>query len=387
MRSLWIDDEDVTYPRLARDIDVDLAIVGGGLSGVGAAHAVADAGARVALLEERTLASGASGRNAGFVLAGPAQSYQEAVACMGPDAARDVWYFTLDNNRVMADLVDRYRLDCGYLRRGSMSLSASIEEWTDLRQAHAELAGAGIETCLVEAQQLPRPFDCMYTGGIYYPGNAEINPACFVRGVASRIADRVQIFECTKVRTIGAGKGWELETDQAVVHAGRLLLATNAWTSNLISAPIVPQRGQVVATERLGRVVVPFPMYGDHGFQYWRQTSDGQLIVGGWRNLDLEGEARNEEAVTPRIQQALDAMIEAIMPGAKIERRWAGIMGFTPDMVPMVGQIPGAEGLWIAAGFSGHGVSMAFSAGGRAALSALGQPAVIPHVFDPARWG
>lgn len=386
MRLFWIDHEDVTYPALERDIDVDLAIIGGGLTGVGAAHAAAETGARVALLEERTLASGASGRNAGFVLAGPAQSYEVAVKSMGPDAARDVWSFTLDNNRLMSDLVERYDIDCGYLRRGSMSLSASPEEWADLRQAHADLTAAGIQTCLVEAERLPRPFDRMYTGGIYYPGNAEMNPGRFVRGVARQIADRIEIFEGTKVLTMQAGQGWVLETAQATVRAQSVLLATNAWTPRFIPAPIVPQRGQVVATERLDRVLVPFPMYGDRGFQYWRQTPDGHVVVGGWRNLDLEGEARHEEAITARIQAALDAMVDAIAPGAKIERRWAGIMGFTPDSLPMVGRVPGEDGLWVAAGFSGHGVSMAFTAGGRSALGALGQPANVPGAFDPGRW-
>lgn len=388
MRLFWIDHEDVTYPSLQQDIDVDLAIIGGGLAGVGAAYAVADAGARVVLLEERTLASGASGRNAGFVLAGPAKSYEEAVVSMGADAARDVWSFTLENNRLMADLVDRYDIDCGYLRRGSMSLSASPEEWVDLHQTHVDLTAAGIQTCLVEADQLPQPFDRIYTGGIYYPGNAEINPGRFVRGVAAGIADRVQFFECTKVLSMQAGNTWTLGTGNATVRAENVLLATNAWTPQLVpAAPIVPVRGQVVATERLDRVVVPFPMYADRGYQYWRQTLDGHLIAGGWRNLDIENEARHEEATTPRIQDALDAMIETIAPGTIIERRWAGIMGFTPDIVPMVGPVSGMDALWLAAGFSGHGVSMAFTSGGRAALRTLGQPAAIPPAFDPARWG
>lgn len=387
MRLFWVDHEAVTYPPLDRDIEVDLAIVGGGLAGVGAAYAAADLGARVALLEERTLASGASGRNAGFVLAGPAKSYEEAVGAMGSDEARDVWSFTLENNRLMADLVDRYALDCGYLRRGSMSLSASAEEWTDLHQTRADLAAAGIETSLVEAHQLPRPFDRMYTGGIYYPGNAEINPGRFVRGVAARIADRVQFFECTKVLAIDPAGKWTLDTGNATVRADAVLLATNVWTSRLMPAvPIQPARGQVVATERIDRVVVPFPMYADRGYQYWRQTYDGYLVVGGWRNLDMENEARHEEVITPRIQQALDTMIEAIAPGSVVERRWAGIMGFTPDMLPMVGKVSDRPGLWIAAGFSGHGVSMAFTCGGRAALGALGRRAPLPRAFDPARW-
>jgi glycine/D-amino acid oxidase-like deaminating enzyme len=88
-----------------------------------------------------------------------------------------------------------------------------------------------------------------------------------------------------------------------------------------------------------------------------------------------------------RIQSALDEFCTAVAgPESVIEHRWAGIMGFTPDMLPLVGPVPGALDLYMAAGYSGHGVAMAFLCGRRVALLATGEQAQMPASFNPARW-
>ncbi len=387
MRLLWVDPEEQRFPELDRAIEVDVAVIGGGLSGIGAAHALAQTGAEVALLEGRTLGSGASGRNGGFCLAGPAMNFDQAVAAAGPDEARSIWEFTEVNNAAISDLVTRYEIDCGFLRRGSMSLSASEAEWGDLDRIQRDLEIAGINSCLVKREQLPRPFDRMYTGGLYYAGNAELNSGVFVRGVGAAIAGNVRIFERSPVMQLRRGSHWELETERATVLASKVVLATNAWTPRLLPAvPIQPTRGQVVATVPLDRAIVPFPMYADHGYQYWRQTADFRLVVGGWRNLAIRTEETPEEELNPQIQAALEGFVQDVVPGVGVERRWAGIMGFTPDMFPLVGAVPGMDGVFISAGFSGHGVSMAFTCGERVARRAIGQEVEIPAAFNPARF-
>ncbi|HEY8685289.1 MAG TPA: FAD-dependent oxidoreductase, partial [Chloroflexota bacterium] len=170
---LWIDPDDFHYPELQGTVEADVAIVGGGLCGAGAAYALRDADATVVLIEGRTLASGASGRNAGFVLAGPAMPFGQACELVGFEEACALWRLTVDNNRLMADLVDEYGIDCDYLRRGSMSLAVSDDEVQLLVATADRIAEAGFNACLVAAEDLPRPLDRMYAGGLYYPGNAE----------------------------------------------------------------------------------------------------------------------------------------------------------------------------------------------------------------------
>jgi glycine/D-amino acid oxidase-like deaminating enzyme len=251
------------------------------------------------------------------------------------------------------------------------------------------MTSAGIAACAVDRASLPQPFDRLYEGGVYYAGNGEIDPGAFLRELAGRLAGDVSIFERTRVCDLVE------EEDGAVrvrcaggsVLASAAVVATNAYTSALLpAAPIEPTRGQVAATGPLPRVVVPFPMYADRGFQYWRQTAQGQLVAGGWRNLDMAGEVGIEEALAPHVQSAVAAFIAQVSSGARVERQWAGIMGFTPDHFPLVGPVPGRTNTWLAAGYSGHGVAMAFPCGALAARASLGLETAIPAAFSPARF-
>ncbi len=383
---LWVDVEAAEYPSLAGDIEVDVAIVGGGLTGVGAAWTLRESKLRVALLEERTLGSGASGRNGGFVLAGPAMSYCDAVSKCGAEAAREVWQLTVENNRLMAELIDQHSIDCGFLRGGSLSLAVDEEELMILQRCRDALDEAQISTAMLARDELPVPFDRMYLGGIYYPGNAEMNSGAFVRGMGHAVRQSTLIFERTTVRGLSHDGRWVLETSGGTIRADSVILATNAYTGRLLPAvPLTPTRGQVVATAPLDRVIVPFPIYANYGYQYWRQTVEGRLVVGGWRDIDLLTEVGTEERANTLILKHLEDFVRAVAGDVPIEYRWSGIMAFTPDEFPLVGAVPDNRGLFIAAGYSGHGVSMAFTCGGLAAQMALGQSPVIPKVFHPGR--
>lgn len=387
-RPLWVDPEDQRYPRLDRDIEVDVAIIGGGLAGIGAAYVLPDR-CRVALLEARTLASGATGRNAGFVIAGPAMAFDAAVHAVGREEVEAVWHFSVENNRFIARAIEEHDIRCGYLRRGSMALAASEDEWEELRATARSLAESAIECCIVERTDLPVPFDRSHSGGIFSPGNAEMNSAAFARGLARTLAPAVNIFEHSPVRALSRRGGWVVSAAGGTVRATALILATNAYSQRLLpELAIEPKRGQVVATDPLGEVVVPFPMHANHGYLYWRQTVEGRLVVGGGRDMDLPGEVGTEELLHAEIQQELERLAGRIAgKPLPVAFRWAGIMGFTPDHFPMVGSLPGREGLYIAAGFSGHGVSLALRSGMEVARMAFGEEVDLPTAFNPARFG
>lgn len=382
---LWVAVEERSFASLDCRIEADVVVVGGGFSGLGAAWAASEAGASVVLLEARTIASGASGRNAGFVLSGPAMAFNASVAAVGVEEALAIWRLTEENHALLDSLLEDLDEDCGYLRRGSMSLAGSEAEWDDLQAECRAMQSAGLNACLVPGRSLPRPFDRLYPGGIYHAGNAEINPGAFLRTLARKLGKTVKIFEETPVEAIEGAT--TLRCPAGSVDADRVVVATNAYTQALLpDIPILPTRGQVASTAPIERVVSPFPMYADRGFQYWRQTSEGRLVAGGWRNLALEAEVGPEERLNEAIQATLAQFIELSAPGARIERRWAGIMGFTPDHFPLVGAVPGRDGLFIAAGYSGHGVAMAFMCGALAARSSLGQEVDIPRAFRPGRF-
>jgi glycine/D-amino acid oxidase-like deaminating enzyme len=142
----------------------------------------------------------------------------------------------------------------------------------------------------------------------------------------------------------------------------------------------------MIATEPLAELLFERPHYGRHGFDYWHQRPDGTLLVGGFRDSELHTEFTALEETTPGIQRALEEFA-AELAGRPIAvtHRWAGIFGFVPDFLPVVGRIPEREGVWVAGGYSGHGNVLGFLCGELVAAAILGEPGPLLAAFDPAR--
>jgi gamma-glutamylputrescine oxidase len=128
------------------------------------------------------------------------------------------------------------------------------------------------------------------------------------------------------------------------------------------------------------------PHSGRHGFDYWQQTPDRRILAGGFRDTSLESELTAEEETTPPIQEALEAFVADLVGWPlQIEQRWAGIFGLVLDFLPVVGRVPGREGVWVAGGYSGHGNVLGFACGKLAARAIAGDRDPLLDLFEPAR--
>ena len=105
------------------------------------------------------------------------------------------------------------------------------------------------------------------------------------------------------------------------------------------------------------------PIYANHGYDYWRQDKAGCVVLGGWRNLDPEGEVGHEETVNADIQGKMVEFLARVGVTAPVTHQWAGIMGFSRDGLPLVGPAPGNAGAVVGTGFTGHGFGFAYLAG------------------------
>ena len=321
-------------PRLERrplPARVEVLVVGGGITGVSLLRRLAELGVNAALVEREALAFGASGRNAGFLLEGTAANYREAIAAHGREVARQVWDYTGENHRRLAEaLAGR----AGYRRQGSRTLAASPGEQRHLEES-AQLMGE---------DGWPVEFD---GEAILNPRDGELNPAAAVGALAADCPPG-SIFEGVEVTGL----------EQLPIAAGEVVLATNAFTGRLLAGiPIAPVRAQMLATAPFATRVAERPTYSDHGYRYWRQLETGEVLVGGYRDRAAEEEVGYGLETTGRVQQHLDRHLAGLGVRAAVTHRWAGTMGFTPDALPLVGRL--RPGLSVCAGYTGHGMAFA----------------------------
>jgi glycine/D-amino acid oxidase-like deaminating enzyme len=362
--SYWLDEPAPALARNPVQGAVDLEIVGGGITGVTAALVAARGGLRVRLHEAREIASGASGRSGGFALRGGAMLYDAARRELGRERAEELWQLSERALDHMAELAgDAFR------RTGSIRLAIDQDEREELLAEYRALHEDGFDADWL---------DDRFHGAIRHPGDGALQPGRWVRRLASFAAEAgADLREHSRVELLD-----ELDAEH-------ILIATDGYTRGLLpslDAVITPVRGQVIATEPLSRRLFDCPHYARHGFDYWQQTDDDRLILGGRRDTQPDLELTAEEEITEPIQRELEAFAaELIGEEPRITHRWAGLFGQTEDRLPLAGEVPGRDGLWVAAGYSGHGNVLGFACGELVAQAVLGRPAPELQLFDPAR--
>jgi glycine/D-amino acid oxidase-like deaminating enzyme len=366
----WLAEPAPELPR-GNGGPVDVGIVGAGVTGCACALELAEAGLRVRVVDGRRVAEGASGRNGGFALRGTAAPYDRVVADLGRERALALWRWT----EAELDVMDGLAGDA-FHRRGSLRLAADAEEREDLRDEIEALWADGIEAEWVDAPG--GPLAGRFTGAIRHPSDGALQPARWVRALAGRAAAAgVELVEGRRVRDI------------AELDAERVVVATDGYPSGLLGdleGLIVPTRGQVIATEPLDERLFDTPHYGRHGFDYWHQAEDGRLVAGGFRDVSLAREFTDEESLTDDVQSALSSFVnELVGRELRVDYRWAGIFGLVLDFLPVVGEVPGSPGVWVAGGYSGHGNVLGFACGRLVARAIRGDRDPLLDLFEPAR--
>jgi gamma-glutamylputrescine oxidase len=349
---------------------VDVAVIGAGITGCACAAALAREGKHVRVYDARGIGEGASGRNGGFALRGAAARYDVARETYGPDAAKELW-------RRTEQAVDRLESIAGaaFRRTGSLRLAADVEERVEIQGEYEALREDGFAVEWREELPHLRPD---FRGAIFHPTDGAVQPAGFVQRLADSAADAgVAFVEHRPIESLD-----ELEAEQIVI-------ATDGSGRGLVpelDEALWPARGQVIATAALGERLFDCPHYARHGFDYWQQLQDGRIVLGGFRDFSILTEMTDDETTTEPIQEALDAfLVELLGELPEVTHRWAGIFGLTQDLLPLVGPVPGHDGVWVAAGYSGHGNVFGLLCGELVAGALLGRDDSLLQLFSPAR--
>ncbi|WP_412063296.1 NAD(P)/FAD-dependent oxidoreductase [Rubrivirga sp. IMCC45206] len=374
-------------------VEADVAIVGGGVIGTATAFALRDLAPdlRVVIVEAERLAHGASGRNAGFLLLGTHADYASAVATYGRDRARRLWRFTSEAYRLAADFGGRREV--GFAATGSVFAAGDDAEVERLRASHALLEQDGVASEVVERGEVEaRTGGQGFPAALIVPDGGVIDPARLVATLAAESGARViERWPVAQIESEG-GRTRLAGPDGGEVIASRVLVAANASLPRLIPAlasVVRPVRAQMFATAP-APLRLAAPVYSHGGYYYLRQRADGRVLVGGARHLHEADEVGYADATTDALQASLAAYVAEHFPdfaGLAVERRWSGTMGFSPDGLPALGNVPGVPGAHFAAGFTGHGMGYALRFGRLAARVMVGESDPAADLFDARRFG
>ena len=364
----------VTAWPLDGDIACDLAIVGGGFSGLWSALKARERmpGARIVVLEGGQLGNAASGRNGGFCAPSISHGVSNAVARWPGEAEALVRLGRENLDRLEADL-DTYAIDAEFEREGKLNVAATPWQAEGLRDMHAAYASFGIETELLEGAELNARFDTpRYHTGLFEPNYALVNPAKLVDGLAkAATAQGVQIFEDTKVTGIAKAQDTvRLTTATGTITAAQAILATNAAVPLLrrVRPSIIPIFDYTLMSEPLTDAQLKdIGWQGRYGiadsgnqFHYFRKTADNRILWGGYDAVYHYGSGRGEELHHRDVTYTrIEANFRDAFPALGdigFTHRWGGIIDTSARLTAFVGTAMGGRVAY-AAGFSGQGVA------------------------------
>lgn len=350
--SIWQADDTQTLR------EVDFLVVGAGLAGTSAAYFAAQAGHDVVITEMRDVAMGASGRNAGFMISGLDTYYHRAIDEFGADVAYEMWELSRRTHQFWQKIAAEY--DVPIKQSGSLLLSESEKEAQDLVKAAKALADAGIDVIFHESDPLGRG----YYNAIEQPLDAEVQPVALTQAILKASgADLINNNEVYRIEQTDPDFVM-VYTQQYIFKARHVFLATNAFSPKIdpyFYDKIIPTRAQVLVTEPLENSVIEGCGYSNYGYMYYRMTFDNRFLIGGARHkFKALEEDTTEDRVNSLVQQELERYMAKHFPDvtAPISRRWAGIMGFSLDGLPLVGTLPGKTRIGFAVGFTGHGLAL-----------------------------
>ncbi len=356
---------------LASDVPtgVEVVIIGGGILGAATCYWLAKRGVAPLLLEQTAPASGATGKNAGFVSIGPAGSYKDAEARLGPTTAQTILHLTRENQALLHQVLEAEQIDGEYRKPGSIHLAVSEEQWHELVQDAEALRAQQIQTMMLDRHHLqsfiPSPLGEEIMGGRFFPEDATIHPVKLVQGLLGAAQrDGAQIRLARVLQIIPRGGAMRLSTTAGALSARTILVATNAWLGQLLPSfarLVTPVRGQMLAYAPVPSVF-PVGMASSLSLtgEYWQQRADGTILLGGCRAAASDrDEGITQSLPSQEVQMALEQVLPRLFPEIKdlqVHHRWAGIMAFTPDLLPFADQVPDLPEVWGVGGFCGHGM-------------------------------
>jgi len=368
--------ERPSYPSLDGDLCVDVAIIGGGFTGLSAAYHLAKGGVSVALCEQDQLGCGASGRNGGQLGTGQRQWVEELEPIYGFEHSKALFDLAEQAKAHLLNFADEHQIEIDY-QPGQLSV-AHKPRYVESYRAHIEIMSRyGYDKLhfMDKQETAERLGSNRYFGGVRDEGTGHIHPLKFLFGMAkaARAAGAI-IYEQTRVTAVERQAAKiVVKTARGIISAQKVLIATNGMgggIEKMSAARVLPIRSFIGATEPLDErfnIIPHGEAVDDSRFvvRYFRKTLDNRLLFGG-------SEAYGRRNVSP--ERAVRAQMCEVYPqlgSVKFSHIWGGTVGITVSRLPFIREV--APDVTFCGGYSGHGVMLSSYCGRLYAESLLGQ--------------
>jgi glycine/D-amino acid oxidase-like deaminating enzyme len=380
---------------VAGALSCEVAVIGAGVTGLSAALRLAEAGADVAVLDSEAPGWGASGRAGGFCCLGGTKLSDAAMARRyGAAAAAD--YARAERAAVdgVAEALETYGIEADRHSDGETLLAHAPARRADLAERAEEVhARYGLAARVVPREELAQlgMASPEFHGAVTVPVGFALNPLKYALGLARAArAAGARLYGASPVTALAPeGGGWRLATPGGPVRAGRVIVATNGYSSEAVP-PWLRGRTLPVPSDVLVTRPLTAEELSDQGWtsrqmcydtrdhlHYFRLMPDGRMLFG------MRGRAQDRPA-DPASRTRLRAEFARIFPAwADVEtpHHWQGLVCLTRKLAPFAGPVPGMAGAFAAFAYHGNGIAMGSHAGRLVADLALGRPVQVPQVM------
>ena len=372
LSSIYADHVDALPPsQRERPDHCDVAIVGGGLTGVTAALHLAEHGYDAVVLEAETIGSGGSGRNGGHLCQGWPSDFHHISNQLNTHDADLAWQAGMAAVDMVASRVSKHNIACD-LQFGYLHAALHQRHMTELLEMQDEWSGRGYNqlTALTDRNALaPHINSQSYSGGLYDSGSGQIQPLKYLMGLAlAARAAGAHILENSRVIKINRGAKKTLHLlNTPQLTADRVLLCGNAYLTDIGLLDMLRRLAQVtssvLATTPLSENMIQHILPSratvadcNTALNYYRIDADNRMIFGGRASYTNVNLGNVETDLRRRM-----AAIFPVLADAETDRVWSGRIGITVNRIPHFGRTD--DDIYFVQGFSGHGVALTGLAG------------------------
>ena len=377
--NFWLDMPYQPNPGLWGNHEVDVAIVGGGFTGLSTAYflKLRNPDIKVAILEKQFIGFGSSGRNTGISGGTLGHSIDRLKKIYGIEKVIPLQKLALRSYMLVEELIKEHEIDCDYEKCGLMTLARSAKDIETLEHEARACEEAGLNAELLGKEEASARFGALkLLGGLNYTDQGRLNPGKFVRGM-KRVVESlgVDVYENSECTRIEPGPELLLYTPGGSVRAKQIVMATNAYSNplGLYKSKLFPLYIYHIITEPLTKAQMDELQFGSptvafnarHLFWAVRPTADNRLIF--INNDAMSYFNRNKDySHRPREYRKHYKLMVKLFPflkGVKITHQWGGCICMTLDFMPFIGQTGKHKNIFYSLGYNGHGVAMCQLAG------------------------